>query len=568
MSVRPPPFSTGPAADGAESARPALAAWHGVWAAACALTALTTSFAGLAPATGALALLVAALPGAAGLFLLRPGHVPARQGQVLAIWAAAAVVVAALTGGLGSGLGPLAFMPLAAALTLGGWRRVQAGAAASAAAALSGLASSAIFGPPASEPTLAALSALLLAAAVAWGARLAGGARERRVRLAEVTAGRAENILAHQPGLTLVIDPASRVTAAYGLAPPGLPADPLFDAGLVAAIHAPDRPAVLSAVSKALAGQAAQARFAPRTALDRRLALLVRPFEGDEPGRRLIVQVFDDTAQFAREMGLEAARMEAEAADAGKTRFLATMSHELRTPLNAVIGFADMMRQKVFGPLPDRYADYPDAIHQAGQHLLELINDVLDVSKIAARRYELNPERIDARDPVSAAMAMVRPQADDKGVSLTGVLPGDALTVTADRRALKQIALNLLSNAVKFTPEGGAVTVTLEAVGPYLELTVSDTGIGIAPEDLKRLGRPFEQAGDAGQKSKGTGLGLSLVRALAELHGGRLMLESTLGEGASALVRLPVAQVTPAPQVTPESLQAADDPPMEASAPV
>ena len=133
----------------------------------------------------------------------------------------------------------------------------------------------------------------------------------------------------------------------------------------------------------------------------------------------------------------------------------------------------------------------------------------------------------------------MRVQADDAGLSLRAALPSEAIEVEADPRALKQIALNLLSNALKFTPRGGQVTVTLQAQGDALELMVADTGVGIAPEDLKRLGRPYEQAGDAGQRARGTGLGLSLVRGLAELHGGEMIIESALAEGTSVLVRLP-----------------------------
>ena len=216
------------------------------------------------------------------------------------------------------------------------------------------------------------------------------------------------------------------------------------------------------------------------------------------------------------------------------------MSHELRTPLNAVLGFSDMMRQGLFGPLTPKYAEYAASIHEAGGHLLDLINDVLDVSKIEAERYELALERFDAREVLSAAVALVRVQAGDRDVDLAAVLPAEALPVTADQRALKQIALNLLSNAIKFTPSGGSVTVTADAVGPYLEVVVSDTGVGIAAQDIARLGRPFEQAGGSDQRAQGTGLGLSLVRALAELHGGRMTVDSTLGEGTAVTVRLPV----------------------------
>ncbi|MND83877.1 Histidine protein kinase DivJ [compost metagenome] len=165
---------------------------------------------------------------------------------------------------------------------------------------------------------------------------------------------------------------------------------------------------------------------------------------------------------------------------------------------------------------------------------------MLDVSRIEAARYDLSIERFDVREVVSAALALVRVQADEKGVDLAAVLPPDALTVAADRRALKQITLNLLSNAVKFTPAGGSVTVRAEALGSELELTVADTGVGVAPEDLARLGRPFEQAGGAEQRAQGTGLGLSLVRSLAELHGGAMNIDSSLGEGTAVTVRLPV----------------------------
>jgi cell cycle sensor histidine kinase DivJ len=278
-------------------------------------------------------------------------------------------------------------------------------------------------------------------------------------------------------------------------------------------------------------------------ALDRRINLVVRRMDEADGSTRLIAQAFDATRQFATEIGLEAARADAEARSAGKTRFLANMSHELRTPLNAVLGFSDIMRQRLFGPLSPKYAEYADSIHEAGSHLLDLIGDVLDVSKIEAERYELSRETFDAREVVSAAVALVRVTATDKGIGLSSLLPDEPITVDADRRALKQITLNLLSNAIKFTPAGGSVTLTLETIGPYLELVVADTGIGIARRDLKRLGRPFEQAGGVEQNSQGTGLGLSLVRSLAELHGGRMSLDSTLGEGTAVTVRMPVVAV-------------------------
>lgn len=491
---------------------------------------------------GVLAMVV---PGLTGLGLLRRDGAGERM-MLLGVWSLAAFLSAALSGGLTGPLTGFVFLPLAAGIALGGTRPVQAGALAVGFAAGAGLMSAWLAGPGPHLPGLAAISALLTAGAAALAVRLSWRQRERRLETAEADAARIETLLAAQPGLMLVLEPSGRVVAAYGAPPAYLPVDPLFEGGLVAAIHAPDRPRVLGAMERAMGGQDGAALFAPRTALDRRAQMIVRRLD-DASGPRLVAQIFDGTAQYARELGLEVARNEAETREAGKTRFLANMSHELRTPLNAVLGFSDIMRQRIFGPLPDRYGEYAENIHQAGGHLLDLINDLLDVAKIEAERYTLTLERFDAREIVSAAMALVRVNADDKGVSLSSVLPGDPVEVSADKRALKQLTLNLLSNAVKFTPPGGTITVTVEAIGPYLEVVVADTGVGIAPEDVRRLGRPFEQAGEIEQRRQGTGLGLSLVRAFAELHGGRMSIDSTLGEGTAVTVRLPVALVARAP---------------------
>ena len=496
------------------------------------------------PTLDVAAALVMATPGLLGLALLgRDG--PAPRAALLLAWSLAAIAAAGLSGGLTGSLGGFAFMPLAAAIALGSARLAPLGALGTGLAVLAGLIAAALNGAPDASPGMAAVSALLTAGAAAQAFRLSAARQTRRLSATAAAVVQVETVLAGQPGLTLVLDASGAALAAYGAAPAALPVDPLFEDGLIAAVHAPDRPAVQAALAKAGAGAEAQVRFAPRLALDRRILLVMRRLGRDEPPR-LIALALDATLQHAREESLEAARAEAEAQNAGKSRFLANMSHELRTPLNAVIGFSDIMRQRLFGPVPDRYADYAQSIHAAGGHLLDLINDVLDVSRIEAARYDLSIERFDVREVVSAAIALVRVQADDKGVDLAAVLPPDALTVAADRRALKQITLNLLSNAVKFTPSGGAVTVSVEALASDLELTVADTGVGVAPEDLARLGRPFEQAGGAEQRAQGTGLGLSLVRSLAELHQGAMSIDSTPGEGTAVTVRLPVVVATPA----------------------
>ena len=517
-----------------------MAAWHAGWAATVGLTALAAAGlgqGGQAQGLGVPAALIMAAPGLLGLVLLgREGRTV--RAALLAAWSLAAIAASGLSGGLTGPLGGFVFMPLAAAVALGSSRLSYVGALGSALAALAGLIAAAVQGAPAASPGMAAVAALLTAGATALALRLSAARQARRLAATAAALAQAETVLAGQPGLTLVLDVSGAALAAYGAAPAALPIDPLFEEGLVAAVHTPDRPAVLAALAKAASGSEAQVRFAPRLALDRRVLLVLRRLDGASP--RLIAVALDATLAHAREAELEAARAEAEAQNAGKSRFLANMSHELRTPLNAVIGFSDIMRQGLFGPMPERYTDYAQSIHQAGGHLLDRINDVLDVSRIEAARYDLTIERFDVREVVSAALALVRLQADDKGVDLAAVLPPEALTVAADRRALKQITLNLLSNAVKFTPSGGAVTVSVEALGADLELTVADTGVGVAPEDLARIGRPFEQAGGAEQRAQGTGLGLSLVRSLAELHDGAMSIDSTLGEGTAVTVRLPV----------------------------
>ena len=241
-------------------------------------------------------------------------------------------------------------------------------------------------------------------------------------------------------------------------------------------------------------------------------------------------------------------KVRAEGANQAKSEFLANMSHELRTPLNAINGFSEIMVAEMYGPLGDaRYKDYARDILVSGQHLLALINDVLDMSKIEAERFELAREDFDARDAIAAVLRLMRGQADRAGISLRGDISAESLEAEADRRAIKQIAFNLISNALKFTPKGGTVTVSAHPVGEVLEIVVADTGVGLSPEDLARIGKPYEQAGDADQRQAGSGLGLSLVRAFARLHGGEMVMESRLGEGTTVTVRMPVL-IQAAPQ--------------------
>ncbi len=225
-----------------------------------------------------------------------------------------------------------------------------------------------------------------------------------------------------------------------------------------------------------------------------------------------------------------------------KTLFFAGVSHELRTPLNAIIGFSDMMRSRLFGPLPGKYAEYADLIHESGQHMLDLIGDVLDLSRVEAGRYELNYDTFDAADVIRSSIKMIRPAADAAEVVVDVNLDLDqALLIQADRRAVRQILLNLLSNAVKFSDKGGRVDVDAQAIDGDLELTVSDTGVGMSAEELARIGDPYAQ-GEAGKLSdeRGTGLGLSLVQSLTDLHSGKMNVRSTKGNGTRVKIVLPL----------------------------
>jgi signal transduction histidine kinase len=245
-------------------------------------------------------------------------------------------------------------------------------------------------------------------------------------------------------------------------------------------------------------------------------------------------------AQDAREEAV-VARDAAERANRLKSMFLATMSHELRTPLNAIIGFSELMQDELYGPLGDkRYAEYSGLIQGAGHHLLSLINDVLDMSKIEAGKFELHRQRFDMREIVRDCLDLMRERANQEGVALIGDVPATPLTIDADRRAMKQILLNLLSNAIKFTRSGGKVVAHAKSVGDTLVLSVEDTGIGIPPDQVSRLGNPFVQIRhSAGASHEGTGLGLALVRALAETHEGNLKIESVLGRGTTVSVVIP-----------------------------
>ncbi len=247
----------------------------------------------------------------------------------------------------------------------------------------------------------------------------------------------------------------------------------------------------------------------------------------------------DELADLAEKYAEEKTR--AEEASQAKSKFLANMSHELRTPLNAIIGFSEIMQAGMFGPIgADKYREYCSDIHQSGQYLLDVINDILDMSKIEAGRIRLDLERVELEPFLDDAMRVVSGRADDKRLTLQSQI-GPGIRITGDSRLLKQIVLNLLSNAVKFTPEGGRVTIRARACGRHVSVAIADTGIGIPKDALARLGRPFEQVESQLTKShQGSGLGLAIAKSLTELHGGGMRIRSTLGKGTMVVLRLPI----------------------------
>ena len=229
-----------------------------------------------------------------------------------------------------------------------------------------------------------------------------------------------------------------------------------------------------------------------------------------------------------------------EVASQHKSEFLANMSHELRTPLNAIIGFSEVLGERMFGELNEKQEEYLKDIHASGQHLLSLINDILDLSKIEAGRMELELTDFDLPTAIDNALTLVRERAGRRGVALHQAADEGLGQIRADERKIKQVLLNLLSNAIKFTPDGGRIDVRARAVDGSAEVSVSDTGVGIAPEDQEAIFEEFRQVGTAAKKVEGTGLGLALSRKFVELHGGRIWVESQVGIGSTFTFTIPI----------------------------
>jgi cell cycle sensor histidine kinase DivJ len=484
----------------------------------------------------------------------------------------------------------LVVMPLEAALSAS--RRVvgiAVGLALACAAALIGLGIFDVLPPSKVQPQNAqAFVAIGIVSATLFGATLAVSAfslattgsrllraEEERFRL--LSLNMVDVISRHRRnGAVQFISPAAEAMA-------GVPLARLVGHGLFDRVHVADRPAYLRALSEAARGGDPQSvefrlrRELPRGSefiwVEMRCRPLVRaPDAGELSGDDIeIVAVMRDvTERKNQEEALLAARQEAERADAAKTRFLATMSHELRTPLNAIIGFSDMIsrEEELLLPAPRR-KEYAGLINESGQHLLAVVNGILDMSKMEAGNFEISLQPFMAREAILGCCSLLALKARENGLDLRTRIPDDLPEIVGDARAFKQIMLNLVSNAIKFTERGGVVTVSSRVDGARLVVTVTDTGVGISADDLKRIGDPFFQAGKTYQRRhEGTGLGLSIVKKLVSLHGGDLTFASKLDEGTTVTVALPlvatppaqdrstnVTPLTPAARHEPQSLQ-------------
>lgn len=341
-----------------------------------------------------------------------------------------------------------------------------------------------------------------------------------------------------------VLDASAKARSILKLAP-----ELLLGAGLFERVHLSDRVAYLTALADMREG-------APKRRLDLRIRLPrdgggsadnFRPFRlellrgaREQDIFTFVLRENDEIAALREE--LATAREAAAAAEVAKGRFLAVVSHELRTPLNAIIGFSDMLLHEMFGAFRDpRQKEYVALVRESGQHLLSVVTSILDVSRIEAGAYATELEPFRFADAADMCRSMMRPLAEAKSIALGAQIAPDAGEINADRRAVQQILINLVSNAVKFTPDGGSVVIGAKRVGSRLHFWVSDTGIGIADEDMANLGKPFMQIqNDYTRRFEGTGLGLSLVKGLVALHEGTMSIESAPGEGTTVTISLPV----------------------------
>ena len=348
-----------------------------------------------------------------------------------------------------------------------------------------------------------------------------------------------ERTLAHAPASLMTIDPSGVIRVASGDDLERL--DPL-ERGLIGRSMLEvfsDHAIVRDHVQQALVGATIEA---DETIFDRSYEVRYTPiFDASGAFNGAMRFAYDVTEREAAEALMLTAKDEAERAVAAKTEFVAHMSHELRTPLTSVIGFAEVLYYGMAGPVSDVQRQYLSHIQHSGEHLLSLINDILDLSRIESGTLEMQFQPVSVAELVESSLRLIRNRAERASIKLSARINA-SLRVRGDERKLRQAMLNLLSNAVKFTPERGRVTVKAVAERDAIEISVTDTGIGISTEDQRRLFRPFSRVGSQSDEHEGTGLGLVITRRMIELHGGSISLKSEIGKGSTFTVRLPRAR--------------------------
>ena len=517
--------------------------------AALSLAPLALAVGGVPSAPAVLAFACLMGPLGAAVVASRTGSLARAQGLHFA-GLFGAVAALTLSGAAPGALVWLVTLPIDAGFA--SQRRAPLAVAALCASLAFGLALSGAPAPSLAELALFAAPAALYVAAISMARREVEAARQRLL-----AAGEARyQVLADALGdLVMGAERSGSIAFASsgGAQAFGLVARDVAGRGFFERLHVQDRPPYLAAVAQAARGErtvTTLARLRAGAAWSEAegpayawAELRCRAANPDRIGASagVIVVARDVTAAHLREEELERMRAQAESANVWKDRFLANVSHELRTPLNAVIGFSDIMRDAATAIEPSRRVEYAGIVHDAGQHLLSMVNSLLDVSKIEAGRFELQAEPVQITTVVDQVMEMMRLRAEQGGVSLRATIDPRAGEIVADKRACRQILTNLVSNAVKFTGEGGCVGVVARPEGNSIAIEVVDTGCGIAGADLARLGDAFFQASSSYDRShEGTGLGLSLVRGLVGLHGGSIAIESAPGEGTRVVVLLPL----------------------------
>jgi len=515
---------------------------------------------------GAIAFLWLLSPIAIAVLVSRTGRLATAQLISGVNFAGLVTYCAWATGGLVSGLFPwLVVVPLEAALATDRrtvvWSAAAAGLGLCVLVVLTGLGLvPALYAlSPAVFVFIGAASAMAYAAGLVAIVQLVHAQSEGAVRASEE---RYQLLAEATNDLVTRHDDKGRVVFASAAAQRllGEPTRRLLGDGLFERVHVSDRPAYLTTLSRCRANsESLSVEFRVRRAGSGEAAtytwveMQCRPTQRADRGKRdhagIVAVIRDISGRKARETELLKARDTAEGANQAKTQFLASMSHELRTPLNAVIGFSEVLNRELYGSLGEaRYRDYARLIHESGEHLLGVVNDILDMSKIEAGKFQIVRESFDVASLINSCCDLMRHTAEKSSITLKVDVAPDIPKLAADNRACKQILLNVIANAIKFTKPGGWVRVSAHIEARDVVFTVADNGIGIADQDLPMLGRPFVQANnssDSGQE--GTGLGLSVVKGLARLHGGSLELRSKLGEGTTATIALPLN--TPVEQV-------------------